>query len=280
MEAVSKGVQHVIYILKENRTYDQVLGDLVDANGVPIGDQDPTLVQWGQAITPNLHNLARTFVTLDQFFATSEVSYDGWAWSTSAQCPDIIQHEYPLSYAYRALALEAEGANRNVDVGIPTLSQRIAANPLRANDPRCCAGPDRLSASPDGPNDEVNTGYLWDAALRAGLTVRNYGFFIDTTRYGSAEYSIPVIHDPAATNTVVAYPNNAALAPYTDPYYRGFDNNFPDYYRFKEWEREFRPQLRQRRASFVDSTSTDARSHREFRYRNRHSEHARTDASG
>ncbi len=238
MAAVSKGVQHVIYILKENRTYDQVLGDLVDADGVPIGDQDSTLVQWGQAITPNLHNLARTFVTLDHFFASSEVSYDGWAWSTSAQCPDIIQHEYPVSYAFRALATEAEGANRNVDVGIPTLSQRIAANPLVPNDPDVVPGQTDVGA-PDGPNDEINTGYLWDAALRAGLTVRNYGFFIDTTRYGSAEYSIPVIHDPSATNTVVAYPNNAALAPYTDPYYRGFDNNLPDYYRFKEWEREF-----------------------------------------
>jgi len=238
MAAVSKGVQHVIYILKENRTYDQVLGDLVDANGVPIGEQDPNLVQWGQAITPNLHNLARTFVTLDHFFATSEVSVDGWAWSTSAQCPDIVEHEFPVAYAFRALALEAAGSNRNVNVGIPTLAQRLAANPLVPNDPDLMPGQTAVGA-PDGPNNEINTGHLWDAALRAGLTVRNYGFFIDTTRYGSAQYSIPVIHDPAATNTVVAYPTNAALAPYTDPYYRGFDNNLPDYYRFKEWEREF-----------------------------------------
>ncbi len=48
-----------------------------------------------------------------------------------------------------------------------------------------------------------------------------------------------MIHDPAGSKTVVAHPTNAALAPYTDPYYRGFDNNFPDYYRFKEWERDF-----------------------------------------
>lgn len=238
MEAVSKGVQHVIYIIKENRTYDQVLGDLVDAAGVPIGEQDPSLVQWGQAITPNLHNLARTFVTLDHFFATSEVSVDGWAWSTSAQCSDIIEHEYPVTYAFRALALEAEDANRNVDVAIPTLAQRLAANPLLPTDPDLLPGQTAVG-SPDGPNDEINTGYLWDAALRAGLTVRNYGFFIDGSRYGSAKYAIPVIHDPAATNTVVAYPTNVALTPYTDPYYRGFDNNFPDYYRFKEWEREF-----------------------------------------
>ena len=238
MAAVSKGVQHVIYILKENRTYDQVLGDLVDANGLPLGEQDSSLVQWGQAITPNLHNLARSFVTLDHFFATSEVSVDGWAWSTSARCPDIIEHEFPLAYAYRALALEAEGANRNVNVAFPTLAQRLAANPLLPNDPDLMPGQTDVGA-PDGPNDEINTGHLWDAALRAGLTVRNYGFFIDTSRYGSAQYAIPVIENPAATNTVVAYPNNVALTPYTDPYFRGFDNNLPDYYRFKEWEREF-----------------------------------------
>jgi hypothetical protein len=50
----------VIYIIKENRTYDQVLGDLVDAKGIPIGDHDRSMVQWGQAITPNQHNLARS----------------------------------------------------------------------------------------------------------------------------------------------------------------------------------------------------------------------------
>ena len=238
MAAVSHGIKHVIYILKENRTYDQVLGDLVDMNGKPIGEQDPSLVQWGQAITPNLHSLARTFVTLDHVYATSEVSVDGWAWSTSAQCNDLIEHEYPIAYAFRALGLEAEGVNRGVNVGLPTLGERIAANPLTPDDPDVLPGQTAVGA-PDGPNDEIDTGYLWNAALRAGLTVRNYGFFIDTTCYSDPGCTIPVIDDPAASGTVVAYPTNAALAPYTDPYYRGFDNNFPDYYRFKEWERDF-----------------------------------------
>ncbi len=97
-------------------------------------------------------------------------------------------------------------------------------------------------AAPDGPNNEVNTGYLWDSALRNKLTVRNYGFFVDTTRYvlpAGSPNNIPLLLDPHATNTTVAYPASAALAPYTDPYFRGFDNSFPDYYRYKEWEREF-----------------------------------------
>jgi DNA-binding beta-propeller fold protein YncE len=238
MAAVRQGIQHVIYIIKENRTYDQVLGDLVNANGMPIGDQDPSLVQWGQAITPNLHSLARTFVTLDHFYASSEVSYDGWVWSTSAQCTDVSEHQYPIAYAFRALSIDAEGLNRSVNVGLPTLAERMAADPLMPNDPDILPGQAAVGA-PDGPNDEIDTGYLWNAALRAGLTVRNYGFFIDTTCYNEPACTIPVIHDPAASNTTVAYPTNAVLAPYTDPYYRGFDNNFPDYYRFQEWQRDF-----------------------------------------
>jgi DNA-binding beta-propeller fold protein YncE len=238
MAAVHRAIKHVIYILKENRTYDQVLGDLVNKDGDMIGDGDPDLVQWGEAITPNLHNLARSFVTLDHFFASSEVSVDGWLWSTAAQCPDIIEHEFPVVYAYRGLSLDSEGLNRSVNVGLPTLAERRAADPLTPNDPDVLPGQTDAGA-PDGPNDEVNTGYLWDAAMRSGLSVRNYGFFVDTTCYNEPACQIPVIHDPAASNTVVAYPTNADLAPYTDPYYRGFDNNFPDYYRFKEWERDF-----------------------------------------
>jgi len=238
MAAVSSGVKHVIYILKENRTYDQVLGDLVDANGTPVGEQDTSLVQWGQAITPNEHSLARTFVTLDHFYATSEVSYDGWLWSTSAQSPDVVEHQFPVVYGFRALSLDSEGLNRSVNTALPTLAGRIAADPLTPNDPDVLPGQTAVSA-PDGPNNEINTGYIWNAVLRAGLTVRNYGFFIDTTCYNQPGCFIPEVHYPASSNTVVATSSNAALAPYTDPYYRGFDNNFPDYYRYKEWEREF-----------------------------------------
>jgi len=238
MASVRQGIKHVIYIIKENRTYDQVLGDLVDGKGAPIGDQDPNLVQWGQAITPNQHNLARTFVTLDHFYATSEVSYDGWLWSTAAQSPDVVEHQYPVTYGFRALSIDSEGLNRSVNVGFPTVAERMAADSLTPNDPDILPGQTDAGA-PDGPNDEINTGYLWNAALRAGLSVRSYGFFVDTTCYNEPACAIPVIHDPAGSKTVVAHPTNAALAPYTDPYYRGFDNNFPDYYRFKEWERDF-----------------------------------------
>jgi DNA-binding beta-propeller fold protein YncE len=241
MAAVHSGIQHVIYILKENRTYDQILGDLGRGNG------DPALAMFGQAITPNQHNLAQTFVTLDNFRATAEVSYDGWSMSTSARTPDIIEHQYPVNYSQRGLALEGEGLNRSVNVALPTLAQRQASDPLMpggALSPNVTGGEDLLPGqtnadAPDGPNDEINTGYLWNNALRAGLTVRDYGFFIDATCYNEPPCQTPLAHDPYSTNTIVAPSSNVALMPFTDPYFRGFDPAFPDYYRYKEWEREF-----------------------------------------
>ena len=232
MAAVRQGTQHVIFIIKENRTYDQILGDL------EIGNGDPDLTEFGEAITPNLHNLARKFVTLDNFMDTAEVSYDGWLWTTSAQSPDVVERQYPVAYALRGLSLDSDGVNRNVNVAIPTAAGRRAANPLTPADPDVLPGQTDVAA-PDGPNNEVNTGYLWDAALRAHLTVRNYGFFIDGTRYSTSVAAIPVLRNPASTGTVVAYPTNVALTPFTDPFFRGFDNSLPDYYRYTEWTREF-----------------------------------------
>lgn len=169
---------------------------------------------------------------------TAEVSYDGWPWSTSARAPDVIEHQMPIQYASRGMSMHGEGSNRSVNVGVPTLAQRQQGDPLLPNDPDLLPGQADL-ASPDGADDEENTGYLWNDALRAGLTVRNYGFFLDATCYSAPKCQIPLAEDPFSTKTIVAYPANAALAPYTDPYFRGFDLSFPDYYRYKEWERDF-----------------------------------------
>ena len=232
MAAVRQGTKHVIFIIKENRTYDQVLGDL------EIGNGDPDLVEFGEAITPNQHTMARTFVTLDSFYATAEVSADGWPWTTSARAPDVVERFVPVMYAGRGLSLDADGLNRNVNVAIPTLEGRRIANPFTPDDPDLLPGQTNATAS-DGPDNEVNTGYLWDSALRAGLTVRSYGFWVDGTRYNTADLAIPLDRDPYSTGTVVAYSTSASLTPFTDPFFRGFDPAFPDYYRFKEWEREF-----------------------------------------
>jgi YVTN family beta-propeller protein len=235
MAALRKKIKHIVYIIKENRTYDQVLGDL------PVGNGDPSLTEFGQAITPNLHNLSTDFVDLDNFYDRSEVSYDGWAWSTSARAPDIVEKQYPVNYADRGLSYNTEGTNRNINVGMATLAERRKADPLTPDDADILPGTVDVAA-PDGPDGEEGTGYLWSQALRAGLSVRNYGFFVDLSRYNLtgpvAKFSIPEVTDPYKTRTQVAFPANQALAPLTDIYFRGFDNSFPDYFRYKEFARD------------------------------------------
>ncbi len=88
-------IQHVIYIVQENRTYDQVLGDMKEGNG------DPSLVLFGENVTPNGHKLAREFVLLDNFYVNADVSADGHNWSTAAIAPDYVQKLWPNQYAGR-----------------------------------------------------------------------------------------------------------------------------------------------------------------------------------
>ena len=225
-------IQHVIYIVKENRTYDQILGDLEKGNG------DPSITVYPQAFTPNQHRLASRFVDLDNFYDSGEVSGDGWNWSTAARAADTIEKTEPINYAGRGLAYDYEGTNRNINVGLGTIADRHAANPLTPSDPNLLPGPADVSA-PDSPEGQEGAGYLWDSALRAGLSVRNYGFFIDLTRYSPGSALIPLIKDPYAMGTQVSFPTKAALQDITDPYFRGYDNAFPDFYRVNEWLREF-----------------------------------------
>jgi DNA-binding beta-propeller fold protein YncE len=237
MAAVRQKVKHVIFVIKENRTYDQVLGDL------EVGNGDPDLAEFGKAYTPNQHQLARQFITLDNFYATAETSTDGWPWTTSARAPDVIERQFPLGYASRALSLDSEGTNRSVNVAL-SYDERQVANPLTPADKDLLPGTSNTAAPDGGPqlNYAPDKGYIWDSALAAGLTVRNYGFFIDLTRYAfpPGDPNSIFLNITAATNKrVVAYPSSASLAQYTDLYFRGFDNAFPDYYRYKEWEREF-----------------------------------------
>lgn len=243
MATLRDRIKHVIYIVKENRTYDQVLGDLGKGNG------DPKLAEFPQRTTPNLHALASQFVTLDNFYDSGEVSGNGWPWSTSARESDAGAKMLPPNYAGNGGggSYDWEGTNRNVNVGLP-IPQRYAANPAQlfvpgGKDPDLLPGTGN-PAAPDGPDGEVQQGYLWSAALRAGLTVRNYGFFIDLSRYNLegtplAGLQIPRERDPHAAGLTVAYGANPELVPHTDPYFRGFDDSYPDFYRVKEWEREF-----------------------------------------
>jgi DNA-binding beta-propeller fold protein YncE len=99
-------IQHVIYIVKENRTYDQVLGDL------GIGNGDASLTLFGEVITPNLHKIAREFVLLDNFYVNADVSADGHNWSASAIAPPYVQRMWPNSYGARRNHYDYEGMER------------------------------------------------------------------------------------------------------------------------------------------------------------------------
>ncbi len=230
--ALHRRIHHVIYIIKENRTYDQVLGDL------PVGNGDPALTEFPAANTPNFHRLALDFVTLDDFECSGGVSDSGWPWSTSARTTDVDEKEVPVNYANRGLSYDGEGQNRNVDLAA-TPAERHRISPRVSDDPNLLPGAAGV-ADADGPGgNEAGQGYLWNAALRAGLTVRNYGFWVAGVYSQRTPGAIPELLFPYRTHTTVAYPVTPALVGRTDPYFRGFDQSYPDYYRFLEWKREF-----------------------------------------
>jgi len=249
-------IQHVIYIVKENRTFDQVLGDLTNgANG------DPSLTIFGRRITPNFHRISTDFVTLDNFFDTGEVSGNGWPWSTAARETDWNEKTIPMNYTFSVnrgdAPYDAEGQNNNVSVGYvgSTPAGTVAARQASAGGYDYTANGNQYPGgavnvlpgtndvgAPDGPNGAKQGGYLWSAALRQGLTLRNYGVFSDNNHYGlnptDPGYSNP-IEFPAAAGAQQMWVTNAELIPYTDIYFRGFDATYPDTWRMEEFQREF-----------------------------------------
>ena len=235
-------IKHIIYIIKENRTYDQILGDLNNgANG------DPPLTQFGQAVTPNFHNLARNFVTLDNFMDPSDGSMDGWSWSMRGRVTNQEEITQQINYAFvnRGLSYESEGSNRNVPVGLATTSARDAAtkgafSTLSAKLPggtdNLLPGVSDISAT-DAPGGE-QTGYIFDAVLKAGLSVRNYGFMVNNIGPTTDSTGAPITNAGAA-GVVQAAELNPTLVPITDVYFRGFDMTYADQWDVNEWYREF-----------------------------------------
>ena len=177
-------IQHVIYIIKENRTYDQVLGDMSQGNG------DKSLNLFGEDITPNLHQLARDFILYDNFYENADVSADGHNWSSAAIAPDYTTKIWPSEYGHRSKLYNFEGGE---------------------------------------PANTPPAGYIWDNALQAGVTVRDYGQW--TT-------NIP-LKQVTGTKQIAAV-KDPALVPFVDMNYRGFDLEYPDVDRAKEFIREWK----------------------------------------
>jgi DNA-binding beta-propeller fold protein YncE len=224
MAFLRERIGHVIYIVRENRTYDQVLGDLGRGNG------DASLAEFGERVTPNQHALARMLVTLDNFYDSGEVSGNGWPWSVSGRESDFGVKMLPPSYASRGGSYEWEGENRNVPMGVLGKARR-QINEKTPDDDDFLPGAGNVAA-PDGPNGEWQEGYLWSAALRARKSVRNYGFFVADVD--------PRDREPFRNGRRQAVAADPQLAGRTDEYFRGFDQALPEPYRFAEWEREFR----------------------------------------
>ncbi|HYR64105.1 MAG TPA: bifunctional YncE family protein/alkaline phosphatase family protein [Actinomycetota bacterium] len=186
-------IQHVIYIVKENRTYDQEFGSLGKGNG------DPSLNLFGDESATNSRALQRRFATLDNFYADAEVSAQGWNWSTASASNPYSEALWPADY-----------------------SGRNAPYPSESGDPAIA------------PNKTPPSSYIWDQLGAAGLSFRNYGFYVNET----------------PTHTFVAA--DPVLNANTDHNFRGFDLRCPENPetftplsptcgtpRFTEWQNEF-----------------------------------------
>ncbi len=167
-------IEHVIYIVKENRTYDQVFSK------IGKGNSDPSLTLFDESAAPNHYKLAREFVLFDNFYVNADVSADGHNWAIAGIAPDYVQKLWQNSYAQRL-----KSGNSGYEGAEP------------ANSPP--------------------TGYLWGNALSAGLSVRNYGYWVENKKTAGPDgVQIEKVYDPVLRSPVV------------DMRYRSFDLDYPD----------------------------------------------------
>ncbi len=155
-------IKHVIYIIKENRTYDQVFGDL-SKDGKPVGNGDPSLTMFGESTTPNLHKLVLQFGVLDNFYDSGEVSGDGHVWSNAAIGTDYLEKTWQQNYRGSQRTYDFEGVVAN---GYPLL-QKIPD----VNEPR--------------------SGYLWGDLAAHGKTYYHFAEYISTKFCNEAQVANP-----------------------------------------------------------------------------------------
>ncbi|MCZ8516441.1 beta-propeller fold lactonase family protein [Paenibacillus filicis] len=149
----SSPIKHVIYIVKENRTYDQVFGDLGKGNG------DPSLAIFGKDVTPNHHKLAEQFVTLDNFYANGEVSQNGWQWVTQASSNPYNELGTAQGYAGNGSQYDSEGYHPFIAAG--------SSDPAHA--------------------------YLWDKLALQNIPFRNYGQFVVPSNWFKASDQVKCV---------------------------------------------------------------------------------------
>jgi len=251
---VQNPIKHVIYVLKENRTYDQILGDL-KLGDQQVGDGDPSLTMYGADITPNEHKLALQFGVLDNFYDSGEVSGDGHIWSTAAITSDYNEKTWQIAYRGKERTYDFQG-----QVG--------EEYPLEHNIPDV---------------DDPGTGFLWDNLARNHVSYRFYGEFVNAvwcTGYhsdsiaqgrtppkleaGCSRKAVeqggvlpPNVGDPHAGPSPWPWavplfggvkPSKAALREHFDPLYPDFNTDYPDQLRADEFLNEFGAYVRARDA--------------------------------
>src|SRR5467141_785030 len=248
MEFLHSKIKHIIYVMKENRTFDQILGDL--GNG---SNGDPSLTLFGEAVTPSFHRMSREFVTLDNFMDPGDGSMDGWSWSMRGRVTNTETVTQQINYARvnRGLSYEGEGQNRNIPSNLNSVAARDfffdptgattpysnATSSLKGGTANILAG-DGDHAATDGPTG-YQQGYIFSAVLNAGGTIRNYGWMANTP--GSIGSIANPISDPFAAGVIQTTTANQLIFDnkFYDPYFRAYDQAYPDVWRFNEWNREF-----------------------------------------
>jgi DNA-binding beta-propeller fold protein YncE len=196
-------IKHVVYVIKENRTYDQVFGALGFGNG------DPALCIFGEKITPNQHKLVREFVLLDNTYCAGILSADGHQWSTTAFSTDYMEKSF-------------------------------AGFPRSYPDGMAVNGADALAYSP--------AGFIWDNAVKRGLSVRNYGEFMIPNvtwrdgRKGTPDFLTCFRTWQGQSNNAVfaSIPALESIRPFSPTGYVGWEMNVPDQARADFFLRELR----------------------------------------
>jgi DNA-binding beta-propeller fold protein YncE len=243
-------IKHVIYVLKENRTYDQILGDL------KVGNGDPSLTMYGEDITPNEHKLALQFGVLDNFYDSGEVSGDGHQWSTAAITSDYNEKTWQIAYRGKERTYDFQG-------------QVADEYPLEHNQPDV---------------DDPFTGYLWDNLAKHNVSYRDYGEFVNAewcnvkikvanpkqgtpsnqeakcprTELHQGDTLPPNVGDPHGGASPWPWavplfsgvkPTKANLRDHFDPLYPDFNTDYPDQLRADEFLNEFGAYVRARQAN-------------------------------
>jgi YVTN family beta-propeller protein len=235
-------IHHVIYIIRENRTYDEIFGDVGKSGSGQLADGDSALAIFGdgsaarqpggppQEITPNAHALALRFGLLDRFFVNSEASPDGHNWTDAAFSSDYVDKAFRWNYSHRGRSYDFQGENREPDIGATRGQPPILPVPATADDVAHLI--QRYVPYLNGSRDvaEPETLYLWDAAARSHLSYRTDGEEVATISQAEVDaFNANREREyPDISPTVVAFPLKKSLEGHFSPTHREFDIYTPD----------------------------------------------------